>query len=356
MNNLNSNFSINLMIEMDGSIGGGQLLRTAIGLSALMNKPIKITNIRKGKATGKPGLRPQHLMGIKVTGEFCKADIKGLEESSLEVEFTPKKLNVYDKEIDIGTAGNIGLLLQTITPVLVFSDKPATLQIYGGTETRWAPTIQYIRDVTFPILNMIGANLSLELIKHGYYPKGAGCVEVRSKPIKKLNPFVCIERGQIRSIHVSSVCGRLPPDVAERQGRSALRMIQYHYPNVKVSMDYKSVRTFSPGSSVNCYAVCENSIIGSSCLGEMGLRAEIVGERAADDLVKALESNAALDKYMADQILVFLALTKGKSQIKVEEVTEHCKTNISVIEEILPVEFKVKENIVEVEGIGFEKP
>jgi len=344
------------MIEIDGCIGGGQLLRTAIGLSALINKPVKISNIRKGKPTDKPGLRPQHLMGIKVAGEFCQADMKGLEEGSLEVEFTPKKLKVYDKEIDIGTAGSIGLLLQTITPILIFIDKPVTLQIYGGTETEWAPTVQYIRDVTFPILSMMGAELSLELIKHGYYPKGGGHVEVKSKPVKKLNPFVCLDRGMIKGIHVSSVCGRLPPHVAERQGKSALSTIQYHYPNVKVSMDYKSVDSFSPGSSVNCYAFCENSIIGSDYLGAIGLRAEMVGERAADNLVISLNSNAALDRFMADQILVFLALAKGKSQVKVEGITEHCRTNISAIEEILPVEFKTNENIIEVEGIGFEKP
>ncbi len=344
------------MIEIDGSIGGGQLLRTAISLSALTEKPVKITNIRKGKTTGKPGLRPQHMMGIKATGEFCQAEVKGLKESSLELEFTPKKLNIYDKEIDIGTAGSIGLLLQTITPELIFNDKPVTLQIHGGTETRWAPTIQYTRDVTFPILNMMGTTLSLELIKHGYYPKGGGHIEVKSRPVKKLDPFVYLERGQIKNIHVSSVCGSLPLHVAERQGKSALRTIQYHCPDAKVSMDYKSVDSLSPGSSVNCYAVCENSIIGSSCLGERGMRAEVVGERAADDLVKALKSNAALDKYMADQILVFLALAKGKSRVRVEEITEHCRTNISVIEEILPVEFKTNEKIIEIEGIGFEKP
>lgn len=344
------------MIEIDGSIGGGQLLRTAIGLSALTNKPVKIINIRKGKTTGKPGLRPQHMMGIKISGEFCQADIKGLEESSLEVEFIPKELNVYNKEIDIGTAGSIGLLLQTITPILIFNDKSISLQIHGGTETRWAPTIQYTRDVTFPILNMIGTNLSLELVKHGYYPKGGGQVEIKSGPVKGLNSLDCLERGQIKNIHVSSVCGQLPPHVAERQGKSALRAIQYHYPDIKVSMDYKSVNSLSPGSSVNCHAVCDNTIIGSSCLGERGLRSEIVGERAEEDLVKALKSKTVLDKYMADQILIFLALAKGKSRVRVEEVTEHCKTNISVIEEILPVEFKINENIIEVEGIGFEKP
>jgi RNA 3'-terminal phosphate cyclase (ATP) len=343
------------MIEIDGSTGGGQLLRTAIGLSALTRKPVKVINIRKGKKEGKPGLRPQHMMGIKVAGEFCNAEIKGLREYSLEVEFIPNKLSLKNKEIDIGTAGSISLLLQTLTPLLVFAKKPVKLEITGGTEGKWAPPILYTKNVTFPLLNKMGAELSLEIVRHGYYPRGGGRVVVESKPVKKLYPFVCLERGKINYITIDSVCGSLPKEIAERQAKSALRTIQYFYPNVKVSVSYKAVDSFSPGTSVTCVAVCENSILGADCLGERGLRAEIVGERAAEDLVKALKSNAALDKYMADQILIFLALAKGKSRVKVEEITEHCRTNMSVIEKILPVEFEVDEEKkkISVEGVGF---
>lgn len=344
------------MITIDGSIGGGQLLRTAVSLSALTGEAVKITNIRKGKAEGKPGLRPQHLMGIKVLGEFCQAEVKGLEENSLEVEFIPKKLKVYDKKIDIGTAGSISLLLQTVTPLLLFNDKPITLEITGGTETRWSPTIQYIKYVTYPILNKMGANLTLEIVKHGYYPKGGGKVIVTSKPVGKLNSLICLDRGEIRDIQIYSVCGRLPKDVAERQGGSALRTIQYYCPKTKIFMNYEAVESLSSGTSVTCYANCDYSILGGDYLGELGLKAEIVGQRAAEELLKSLNSKACLDKFMSDQILIFLALAKGRSQIKVEEITEHCRTNIQAIEEILPIEFKIEKEKKEisVEGINFK--
>jgi len=344
------------MITIDGSIGGGQLLRTAVSLSALTGKAVKITNIRKGKAEGKPGLRPQHLMGIKVLGEFCQAGIKGLEENSLEVEFIPKKLKVYDKKIDIGTAGSISLLLQTVTPLLLFNDKPVTLEITGGTETRWSPTIQFIKYVTYPILNKMGANLSLEIVRHGYYPKGGGKVIVTSKPVKKLNSLICLDRGEIRDIQIYSICGHLPKDVAERQGKSALSTIQYYCPKTKIFMSYEAVDSLSPGTSVTCYANCDYSILGGDYLGELGLRAEIVGQRAAEELLKSLNSKACLDKFMADQILVFLALAKGESKVKAEEITEHCRTNIQAIEEILPIEFKIEKEKKEIsiEGIDFK--
>ncbi len=344
------------MIEIDGSIGGGQLLRTAVSLSALTGESVKITNIRKGKAEGKPGLRPQHLMGIEVLGEFCQAEMKGLQEGSLEVEFTPEKLRVYDKKINIGTAGSIGLLLQTLTPLLIFNDKPVTLEITGGTETMWSPTIQYIKHVTYPILNKMGAKLTLEIIKHGYYPKGGGKVVVTSKPAGALIPFNYTDRGEIRDIQVYSTAGLLPKDVVERQGKTALSTIQYYCPKTEISMIYENVQSLSPGSSVTCCANCDYSILGGDFLGERGLKAEIVGQSAAERLLKSLKSGASLDKYMADQILVFLALTKGKSQVKVEEITEHCRTNIQTIEQILPIEFNIdkEKREISVEGIGFK--
>jgi RNA 3'-terminal phosphate cyclase (ATP) len=282
--------------------------------------------------------------------------INGLEENSLEVEFIPQKLKVYDKKINIGTAGSIGLLLQTLTPLLLFNDKPVTLEIIGGTETKWSPTIQYIKYVTYPILNKMGANLTLDIIKHGYYPKGGGKIVVMSRPVERLIPFNYLDRGEIKDIQVHSTCGHLPKDIAERQGKTALSTIQYYCPKTKISMVYESVESLSPGSSVTCYANCDYSVLGGDYLGEMRLKAEIVGQRAAEELLKSLNSRASLDKFMADQILVFLALVKGKSQLKVEEITEHCRTNIQVIEEILPIEFEIdkEKKEISVEGIGLK--
>lgn len=330
------------MIEIDGSVGGGQLLRTAVGLSALTKKPVRVINIRKGRGDRKPGLKPQHLMGVKTVGEFCNAEITGLREGSLEVEFFPKDLKVTSKEINIGTAGNIGLLLQTLTPLLVLTKKPVTLQITGGTETKWAPNIQYIQHITYQNLNRMGANLDIEILKHGYYPIGGGLVAIESKPVKEIKPFICSGRGDIKSIHVHSVCGNLPVHIAERQGKSALSTIKYHFPGVKTSLAYKAVESACPGTSVTCYAVCENSVLGGSSLGERGVKAEIVGEMAANELVRSLKSNACFDRHMADQILPFLALANGESRVTVEKITDHCLTNIKVIEEFLPVKFDVK--------------
>ena len=329
-----------LMITVDGSIGYGQILRTTIALSALTLKPVKIINIRKNRP--KPGLQMQHLTGVKIAGEFTNAEIKGLKLHSTEIEFTPKSHNIKSRKIDIGTAGSIGLLLQTLTPLLIFADDEITLDIIGGTFGLGSPTIQFLQNVTFPVLNKMGLPLpEIEIIREGIYPKGQGEVRITFYPVKQLNPITLLERGKINSIQGISVVGSLPEDIAKRQANSAKKtLVEHGYPDAQI--EKKIVDTSSPGTSITLWAACENSVIGADAIGALGKPAEKVGEEAALELIKPLESHATLDKWMSDQIIPFLALA-GKSEVKVEEITEHCRTNMLVTEQLLDVKFDVDE-------------
>lgn len=338
-----------MMIVIDGSYGegGGQILRTSIALSSLLLKPIKIINIRKKRPN--PGLRPQHLMGIKVAGEFCNAEIKGLKIGSSEVEFVPKKREIPEfKEINIGTAGSIGLLLQTITPLLLFSDHEVKLRIIGGTAGLGAPPMDYVRKVKFGILEKMGVEAEIRILKHGFYPRGGGVVEVEVKPVNSLKSLELMERGEVLEIGGISVVGSLPSHIAERQAKAAENMLK-EFP---VKIEKRIDKTFSPGTYLTLWARCENSILGADALGERRKPAEKVGEEAAFALLKSINSNAALDKHMADQILIFLALAKGKSRVRVEEITQHCLTNAYIIEKILgnKIEIEEERKVIKIEG------
>lgn len=337
------------MIEINGSIGYGQVLRTSIAISALTLKPVRIFNIRKGRS--KPGLMPQHLTGVKIAGEFCNAEIKGLQLGSTEVEFIPKYFNVSDRKINIGTAGSIGLLLQTLAPLMVFADKSVTLEIIGGTAGLGSPTIQFIKHITFPILSKLGIPLpEIEIIREGFYPKGNGLVKIKFFPVKKLKPIQLIERGKIKSIAGVSIAGSLPLSVAERQANTARKILLDYVDNVDIHS--YAADTLSPGTSITLWGECENTILGADNIGKKGVKAEIIGEQCARELITSVESKDTLDKYMADQILLFLALADGKSEVIVEKITEHVETNIRVIKQMLNTEIDVEDKKISVEGIG----
>ncbi len=329
------------MITIDGSIGYGQVLRTTIALSAITLKPVKIINIRKNRPN--PGLQAQHLTGVKIAGEFTNAEIKGLQLHSTEIEFIPKSHNIENRRIDIGTAGSIGLLLQTLTPLLIFADNEVTLDIIGGTAGLGAPTIQYMQHVTFPMLNKLSIPLpEIEIIREGFYPKGQGEVRATFHPVEKLNSVKLLERGEIKSITGISVVGSLPEDIAKRQATSAKKtLIENNFPDAEI--EKKVENTASPGTSITLWSECENSVIGSDGIGKLGKPAEKIGEECAIELINSLKFNVALDKWMSDQIIPFLALAKGKSEVKVEEITDHCGTNMLIIEQMLDVKFDIDE-------------
>lgn len=336
------------VIELDGSYGegGGSLVRVALALSCLTQKPFRVKEIRKGRS--QPGLKNQHLYGIKALKELCNAKVKGDFLGSTELEFIPDKISAKNIDINIGTAGSITLVLQSILLPLIFSGKKITLNITGGTDTKWSPQMDYTREVFLSYIKNF-AEIEIELIRRGYYPKGNGriSITINSKDKEynsgKLSKLNLIERGSIVGIegksHASS--DLKTANVAERQAEAAGKVIRKEY-NINPSIDIEYCQSDSPGSGISLWAVFSNgAIIGSDCLGEKGKKSEIVGEEAAKNIIKEIGSGAVVDRNMADQILPYLAIAKGS--IKTSEITQHCRTNIYVIEKFQGKVFEVNE-------------
>jgi RNA 3'-phosphate cyclase len=331
---------------IDGSYleGGGQIIRTSIALSAITGKSCKIFNIRSGRKN--PGLQAQHLKGIEAAAKLCEAELKDAKIGSQSIEFIPKKIKGGYFSIDIGTAGSIGLVLQTLVPICIHADEEVELEIIGGTDVKWSPNIEYFQEVFCRNVKKMGIEIESEILKYGFYPKGGGKVKVKIKPCQKLKSLNLIERGNVKRYDIRSIVSKSleKSKVAERQIEGAKKIIP------KFDCEYfEYVDTFSPGSTTHIHAHCDNSVLGSTVLGERGEPAEKVGEECTKNLMKQINSNACLDEHMADQILPFIALA-GNSKVSVAEITNHCKTNMWIIEKFLPVKFEIneKERIISV--------
>lgn len=334
------------MIKIDGSYleGGGQIVRTALALSALTGKSFEVDKIRKGRCDS--GLKAQHLYCIKALKELCNAKTNEVNVGSEYLNFVPDKFKAGNLEIDIGTAGSITLLLQSLLLPCMFGDKKIKLTIIGGTDGKWAMPFDYFNNVFVPQLRDY-ADINVKLLKRGYYPKGNGKIELNIKPRYNINnlpdkPINLMEQGKLLQIKgVSHSSKNLEKaEVSERQAKTAELILKKYNCPVDIMVEYCD--TLSAGSGIVLWALFEgNAILGGDGLGERGKKAEIVGEEAARNLIKEIDSKAAVDRHMADNILPFMALFKGK--IKVSEITNHCKTNIYVIENFLGRCFDVDE-------------
>uniref|UniRef100_A0A7C3UCR5 RNA 3'-terminal phosphate cyclase n=1 Tax=Geoglobus ahangari TaxID=113653 RepID=A0A7C3UCR5_9EURY len=328
------------MIKIDGSYGegGGQILRTSIALSCVTGKSVEIFNIRANRP--KKGLAAQHLKGVEAAKMLCDAEVEGLRLGSTRLVFKPRKIRARDMRIDIGTAGSVTLIFQTILPPLLVADKPCKIEIIGGTDVQWSPSIDYFRFVTLKALKEMRANAEVELIKRGYYPKGGGKVILRVNPSNLKG--IAFEKEMCDVIRGISHCSNLPEHVAERQAKVAKTFLEER--GYKTEIDVETQKGLSTGSGITLFCGYK----GSVSLGEKGKPAEKVGNEAASQLYEELQSDAVFDKHLADQVMSFAAIANEKTVYTTSEITKHIVSNAYVINKFFENCVKIKGNRIEI--------
>jgi len=339
------------MISIDGSTleGGGQIIRTALALSTITGKPFSAFNIRKAREA--PGLKAQHLHCIKALEKLCSAKVFSAELGSEKLEYYPQKIEGKTISVDIGTAGSVSLLLQSVLLPALHAETKTRFKIKGGTSGKGSMSFDFFKEIILPQLKRF-ADIEAKQVQRGYYPKGNGNVEVIIKPKKDFKEINLAKQGtlvQIKGISHASM-DLQNAEVAERQARSAKLILSKLNCPVNIQTEYSN--TLSPGSGITLWAIFsedENNfdildiynpiILGAEALGEKTKRAEVVGKEAADDLIKEIESKSPVDKHTADNLIPFLAVFGGK--IKVSEITLHTMTNIWVCEQFLEKKFEI---------------
>ncbi|MDH4232045.1 MAG: RNA 3'-terminal phosphate cyclase [Nitrospirota bacterium] len=321
------------MIEIDGSYGegGGQIVRTALSLSCLFQRPFRIFNIRKNRR--KPGLMPQHLTCVKAAQSITGAAVKGDYPGSVELIFSPGRVRTGTFSFDIGTAGSTSLVLQTLIPALAFSGQMTRVNLTGGTHVPFSPSFHYLSEVFLRFLEQIGIRIRLSILSYGFYPRGGGKIQADIFPTQKITPLRINGRGNVLGFNGHSGVGNLPLVIAERQRSALLKKLLREAETFKTAPEIELLEVPTPGKGtfIDFAANCEHSIAGFTGLGEIGKKAEAVGEEAAAEFIRYYRTGAALDSHMADQIVLYLALCDEDSFFSSSAITNHLITNLWAI-------------------------
>ena len=321
-------------LQLDGSEGGGQMLRSALTLAMVTGQPFLMTNIR-GKRR-KPGLMRQHLTCVNAACEISGGSADGAEIGSTELVFRAGTVKPGEFRFAIGTAGSTGLLLQTLLPALAMADRPSTLHLSGGTHNPLAPPFDFLERVYQPALQPMGFHASARIVKHGFAPAGGGEITCAITPGERLNRLDLTDRGSHESTRIRIPFRNLSADIAKRMLDAALKILPCEDARIDQLPD-------GPGQGVACLIECGfSNTRGMACaFGELGISAEKVGLRAARMMDAFLTSYAAVGLHLADQLLLPMALAGG-GRFTTVSPDDHIATNIRVIETFLPVKFEVK--------------
>jgi RNA 3'-terminal phosphate cyclase (ATP) len=342
-----------LPIVLDGSQGegGGQILRTALSLSAITGKPFTIAKIRASRL--KPGLRPQHREAARAVASLVDAELSGADVGSSRLEFRPRRPpQPGELTFDIGTAGSTPLLFQTICWPLALAGGPSYVTLRGGTHQDHAPSFHYLALVWAAAVARLGFSFKLELQGAGFYPEGGGEFTARVEPAHAMPGLDLRHRGTLQEVEVVSMVGGLGYEIADRQASRALRGLR----DAGISAQAERVPVPAPlskGGHVLIVSSFERTRAGH---GAVSAR-ERSPEQLADDAVRAfrahLSGGAAVDRHLGDQLLLPAALiaaglvppatgvAPATTRYTVAAVTKHLTTNAEVIRRFLDVDVSV---------------
>ena len=328
------------MIEIDGSIGeaGGQVLRTSLSLSLLTQKPLTVFNIRAGRKS--PGLKPQHLKSVSAAREISGGTVTGGKIGSRLITLIPGAIQPGEYFFDIGSAGSTSLLLQTIYLPLSLANGNSRVIICGGTHVEWSPCYHYLVWHWLPYLLQMGFNFDLSLEHAGYYPKGGGKISVDIAPINHLKPINIIKRGKVNQIRGISAVSNLPRKIAERQRNQVIRRLGSRYPLNDIRI--KDLPSYNKGTVLLLLVECEHSRACFFALGAPGKPAERVADEAIDSTIEYLDSEGAIDPFLADQLMLPLAIMDLPSRLTTTKITNHLQTNAIIIRHFIPVDITIE--------------
>jgi RNA 3'-terminal phosphate cyclase (ATP) len=341
-----------LPIVLDGSAGegGGQILRTALALSAITGKPFAVAQVRARRP--KPGLRPQHREAARAVARLVDAEVTGDEVGSSRLEFRPRRAATPgDHVLDVGTAGSTPLLFQTVCWPLALAGGPSTLTLRGGTHQDHAPSFHYLALVWAPAVARLGFGFALELQAAGFYPEGGGEFTARVEPAHPMPPLDLRHRGTIQEVEVLSMVGGLGYEIADRQAARAVRGLREA--GVYAEAERLPVPAHrSRGGHVLIVSTFERTRAGHGAVSGRERSPEQTADAAVEGFRAHLARGGAVDRHLADQLLLPAALLAAghvpappgvvpATRYTVAAVTEHLTTNADVIRRFLDVDISI---------------
>jgi RNA 3'-terminal phosphate cyclase (ATP) len=344
-------------VTIDGTHGegGGQILRTALALSAITSRTLHIVNVRAKRP--KPGLLPQHLSAARAAASITGAMLQGDQLGSGELVFAPRhpaKPGYYLFDVaeiaGRGSAGSSILILQTILLPLALVQGRSELVVRGGTHLEWAPAYDDFANVYLRALRLMGLEAEAELASWGWYPAGGG--EVRClvpgapvpAPIRQgwPRPINLLDRGSLRRISGRAVAANLHINIAERMGnraRGALGDLA-----VPIEIEALTIRAACPGAGIFLLAEYEGMAASFSAYGRRGKPSEAVADEAIASLREHHASGASFELHLADQMLVPFAIAAGPSHFTTARPTAHLTTNAWTIEQFGIAKVTIKQD------------
>lgn len=343
-------------IEIDGArySGSGTIVRQAVALAALTRRSLRIVHVRERRA--EPGLRRQHLSAVLALRDLVGGLVDGAVVGSRELSFEPGAVTPGQAYAwDIGSAGSTTLLALAVLPVLLFAPGPSDVELRGGLFQDFAPSFFHLQHVMLPLLAQMGLQAEVEMERPGYVPRGGGILRLHVHPLQSaLRPLVREELGGTERIWGIALASHLAQRrVAARMAEAAERVLASAGLTAAIECR-EETGALQAGAALVLFAdLAGGARLAADRAGAPRRPSEAIGAFVARQLLEELGAGATIDRYAADQIVLFAALAEGESRFRLPQVTEHMQTSAWLASEFLGVQVRIENRLLIVDGRGF---
>ena len=339
---------------IDGSFGegGGQILRSSLSLACVTGKPLHIENIRARRRN--PGLAKQHLGCVYAVRDITNGTCNGAKLGSQILDFQPGKITGGNFSFDIGSAGSASLVIQTILPPLFLAEKFSMVTVTGGTHNPMSPPYDFFEQVFLPAIAQGGFNATCRLLKYGFFPAGGGKIKIDVQPWSRESAIpidFCQPEDKLK-ISAIIYTARLPCHIADRQRslllKSSLAFTDATKMRLAQPLKFEDIKLINvtdsdgPGNCVMILLSGQTRRTIFSAFGEKGKPSEKVIREVVNLATEFLKSEAAIDYFLADQLLIYIAIA-GCGSFTTDKLSSHLQTNIEIIKKFLPVDFSIEQ-------------
>lgn len=333
------------------------MVRYAVGLAALLGEELRLTNIRASR--DRPGLRPQHLRAVEAVAQLCEGRLEGARVGSREMWFAPGgRIRAGRFEWDIGTAGSATMHAMTLLPLACFAPGLVRVRISGGLFQDFAPSAYHMQRALLPTMEKMGVRAKLDIVRPGYVPAGEGIVEMEASPSAgKLARLHLGEQGHLTGIEGVALSSRLRERrVSDRMASECQRALRAAGLSASVESTYDDTAR-QAGAALALFAYTDTGcILGADCAGAPRRSSEQIARHVARSLMDDLASGATVDRFLADQLVMWAALADGTSRYRVPRRTEHLEANLWLVETILGAKSRLADDLMlEIDGVGYSR-
>jgi len=317
-----------LTIDASKGEGGGQIVRSALTLSLVTGKPFVLENIRAGKRV--PGLGRQHVVAVQAAVEMSAGEAEGAQVGSQVIRFTPRKISGGTHRWNVNPGGSAVLIAQMLVPALCRASEPSEIVVEGGTHFPASPAYEHFADSYLPLLKKLGADVRTELWRHGFPGEAGGALRFWVSP----RPFAradFLQRGRVVARRALAKVAKISRGIAEREVAVLERRLRWGKPAFAV----EEVDALGAGNTIVVTMRQTEVNLVMTQLGNRDEPAEVFANALADRMELFLATDAPIDPYLADQILVPMALAGG-GRFRTVEPTAHTRTQIDVLAAFLP--------------------